>query len=277
MIDLGFLNDSNLFAQIEWHAEIDSTNTRAIALAGDAGVTTPCLIGAERQSAGRGRGNNRWWSGAGSLTFSLVLDPATDFVSTTIPPLEATQWPRLSLAAAVALCEVLADRAPRGRPRLKWPNDVHLEGRKVAGILMEAPPAAGNTARRLVLGMGVNVNNSLADAPEEIRNSAIALIDAMGKPTDRSELLCDWMRRFRDHARLLAQEDPELANAWRAFCLLAGQTVSLRAGERTVAGLCLGIDDQGALLIDTPAGTERCFGGVLVRVQPSPERNSAIG
>ena len=73
------LTESLLLARVEWHAEIDSTNTRALSYAGQAELPTPYLVGAEQQTAGRGRGGNRWWSATGALLVSVVLDPARDF------------------------------------------------------------------------------------------------------------------------------------------------------------------------------------------------------
>jgi len=270
-MDLDELRRSGLFAHVEWHPEIGSTNTRALELALDATAPTPALVGAERQTAGRGRGGNRWWSGVWALTFSLVLDPTQDFLGPEVPALTPAHWPRLSLVAALALCHQLDRMVPGVSAQLKWPNDVHVAGRKIAGILVETASVPGGSSR-LVLGMGVNVNNSLREGPAEIRDTACALVDLMGgpnvaAPVSRSRVLCGWMREFVELGQGLAQDDPLLPEGWRQRCPLAGRQVSLRAGDRTVSGLCLGIDDAGALLVDTPSGTERCFGGVLVRVQ----------
>ncbi|MFN7805649.1 MAG: biotin--[acetyl-CoA-carboxylase] ligase [Planctomycetaceae bacterium] len=277
MIDLEDLRRSGLFAHVEWHAEIGSTNTRALELANTNDLPTPILVGADRQSAGRGRGGNRWWSTEGALTFSLVLDPTQDFLGPDVPALTPAHWPRLSLVAALGLCHELDRLLPGATAQLKWPNDVHVAGRKLAGILIETVPGSASTPR-LVLGMGVNVNNSLRDAPPELRETACSLVDLMGGPffpvsprpgshptVDRLKLLCGWMREFTELAQGLAQDDPLLPEGWRQRCPLAGRQVSLQAGDRTISGLCLGIDDSGALLVDTPSGTERCFGGVLVR------------
>jgi BirA family biotin operon repressor/biotin-[acetyl-CoA-carboxylase] ligase len=177
------------------------------------------------------------------------------------------------------LCHELDRLLPGATAQLKWPNDVHVAGRKLAGILVETVPG-GATAPRLVLGMGINVNNSLRNAPPELQGTACALVDILGGPeqsggttttagsaVDSLRVLCGWMREFTELAQGLAQGDPLLPEGWRQRCPLAGRQVSLQAGDRTVSGLCLGIDDSGALLVETPSGTERCFGGVLVRVQ----------
>ena len=261
------LTESLLFARVEWHAEIDSTNTRALSYAGQAELPTPYLVGADQQTAGRGRGGNRWWSATGALLVSVVLDPARDFGGERAISIPTSSWPRLSLVAAVAWCDVLDRLRPRERVGLKWPNDVHLGGRKIAGILLESPPPVPGVGRRLVLGMGLNVNNTLAGAPPEVAGLATSLVDATGVTHDREALLVDWMESFQQRAGMLAEEDPALPEAWRARCVLAGSQVTLQSGGNELAGLCLGIDDSGALLIDTPAGTQRCHGGVLVRSQ----------
>ncbi|MFM8224134.1 MAG: biotin--[acetyl-CoA-carboxylase] ligase, partial [Planctomycetaceae bacterium] len=144
---------------------------------------------------------------------------------------------------------------------------VHWGWRKIAGMRLESPPPMPGVGRRLVLGMGLNVNNTLAGAPAEVAEVATSLVDATGATHDREELLLEWMGSFRERVAMLAEEDPGLPEAWRARCVLAGSQVTLQSGGNELAGLCLGIDDSGALLIDTPTGTQRCHGGVLVRSQ----------
>ncbi|MFM8581988.1 MAG: biotin--[acetyl-CoA-carboxylase] ligase [Planctomycetaceae bacterium] len=264
---VGGLTESLLFGGVEWHAEIDSTNTRALACAGRAELRTPYVVGADLQTAGRGRGGNRWWSATGALLVSVVLDPARDFGGGRAISIPTSSWPRLSLVAAVAWCDVLDELRPKKRVGLKWPNDVHWGGRKIAGILLESPPPMPGVGRRLVLGMGLNVNNTLAGAPAEVAEVATSLVDATGATHDREELLLEWMGSFWERVAMLAEEDPGLPEAWHARCVLAGSQVTLQSGGNELAGLCLGIDDSGALLIDTPTGTQRCHGGVLVRSQ----------
>lgn len=263
-IDLERLRRDPFVTSVEWHPALSSTNDHALKLAALDVLGTPLLILTDEQTAGRGRGNNRWWSGAGGLTFSLVLDP------TRIGPtsLRTEHWPRVALTAGVALCEAIVELAPHLDCGLKWPNDVLIAGRKVAGILVEIPPARPPVSRRLVLGMGVNVNNSLAEAPDEIRARGTALCDATGLEFDTTHVLLRWLARFADNLRALAEDDPQLPTHWQSRCVLTGKSVELQAGERTVRGVCQGIDTDGALLLDTPAGPERLYGGVLVRTSP---------
>jgi BirA family biotin operon repressor/biotin-[acetyl-CoA-carboxylase] ligase len=209
---------------------------------------------------------NRWWSDAGALTFSLVFDPHADQQSRGAPVLDSERWPRIALAAGVALCDVLQELLPNVPCSLKWPNDVLLAGKKVSGILVEVPPAHPPSPRRLVLGMGINVNNSLASAPVELQASGTSLCDAAGAAFDVTNVLIAWLNRFADRLHALAIADPGLPHRWQSLCALSGKMVELQSGNRAIRGTCRGIDTDGALLIDTPAGRERLHAGVLVRV-----------
>ena len=172
---------------------------------------------------------------------------------------------RVALTAGVALCDVLADIIPDVPCRLKWPNDVQLDGKKLAGILVDVPPADPEGRRRVVLGMGINVNNSLKTAPPEIQVVGAALCDALGNSFDATELLLAWLNRFADRLKELALDDQSLPDRWRSLCALMGTTVELQSGNRAIRGVCRGIDRDGALLVDTANGPERLYAGVHVR------------
>jgi BirA family biotin operon repressor/biotin-[acetyl-CoA-carboxylase] ligase len=245
-------------AALEYHDSIGSTNDRALELVREGGVTAPLLILAGRQTAGRGRGANRWWSSDGALTFSYVMRPPREF--------DRAKWPRLALVAAVSVCEVIRELAPERQPGVRWPNDVHVSGKKISGILVEVPAAASHEPR-LVLGIGLNVNNSLAGAPPEIAAVGTSLADLEGHPFDLTDVLLRLLEQIELQTARLAAGDPELVHQWQSLCLLEGRRVTLRLGEREVAGLCHGIAEDGSLEIETAAGRERFFGGVLVQVE----------
>ena len=144
-------------AKVECHSVIASTNDTAKQRAADAGCPLPLLVLADRQTAGRGRQSNRWWSDAGSLTFSVVVGAGQSRDNRSTPGLE-------SLSAAIAVVEAVAPALPGRDLGICWPNDVIVSGRKLAGILVEV---LGN--RRQVIGIGVNVNNHLQLAPDDVR------------------------------------------------------------------------------------------------------------
>jgi BirA family biotin operon repressor/biotin-[acetyl-CoA-carboxylase] ligase len=264
-LDIDRIRRASFVKSVEWHDRLPSTNDRGMALAAQPVLATPLLIAAGEQFAGRGRGTNRWWSDAGALTFSLVFDPHADQEFRGSPALAVDRWPRIALTAGVALCDVLQELLPHVPTGLKWPNDVLLGGKKVSGVLVEVPPAAPPHPRRLVLGMGINVNNSLAAAPVELQATGTSLCDAAGTHFDLTDLLIMWLNCFADQLHALATADPALPGHWQSLCALAGKTIELRSGNRTIRGLCRGIDMAGALLVDSETGTERLFSGVLVR------------
>jgi BirA family biotin operon repressor/biotin-[acetyl-CoA-carboxylase] ligase len=239
---------------VEVHSEIGSTNDRAVERSEEADLRCPCLILAARQSAGRGRSANSWWSAPGALTFSLVLEPRRIGLAT-------ESFPQVALAAGLAVCEVIERTLPGQPVGLKWPNDVFLCGKKVSGILLEAP---GIDSGRLIAGIGVNVNNSLTAAPDELRRTAISMIDVAGQPLDRTDVLIALLERLDLWLRALAANASQVFDRWRAYCVLTGKRVSLRVGARDVEGRCDGIDDSGRLIIATSEGPEAHRSGTIV-------------
>jgi BirA family transcriptional regulator, biotin operon repressor / biotin---[acetyl-CoA-carboxylase] ligase len=195
------------------HRVTDSTNERARALAA-AGAPHGTLVTAGEQTAGRGRQGRAWTAPPGSaVLMSVVLrDPG-----------EA-----LPLAAAVAVCEALPVEAS-----IKWPNDVWVERRKVAGVLVEGRPQEAWA----VLGVGVNVR----EAPP------LEEATALGHDVDVEELLA---RLLVSLERWLAAPLDEVLAAWRSRDALLGQAVRWRNGS----GKGAGIDESGALLVDTDSG-----------------------
>lgn len=241
----------------EFHPRLGSTSDRALELCRQPRLTTPLLVITPQQTSGRGRGSNRWLSQPGGLTFSLILEEHVAGI-----PLET--WPRISLIVGLAVCEALESLVPAGTFGLKWPNDVHLNGRKVCGILVEVPP--GQT-RRLVIGIGLNVNNSFGDAPPEIREIGTSLCDVAGDVIAPSNVLTELLIGTEEELGRLAGGDDGFATRWQSRCVLTGRTVHLRAGEKTVSGVCAGIDEDGALVLQTEHGRQRMYGGTVVGIE----------
>jgi len=156
--------------RVEWAPEMSSTSDRALQLAQDISLPTPMLVLTDRQTAGRGRGVNRWWSALGALTFTLIVDLPDSIL--------ARQRPQASLRSGLAVRQALAEFAPHLRWMLKWPNDLYLEGQKICGMLIES---SASRPSRLLIGIGVNVNNSFANAPEALREIATSLVDCTGR------------------------------------------------------------------------------------------------
>jgi BirA family biotin operon repressor/biotin-[acetyl-CoA-carboxylase] ligase len=202
------------------HRLTDSTNERAKQLAAD-GAPHGTLVTADEQTAGRGRQGRAWTSPPRSaVLMSLVLRELDE---------------RLPLTAAVALCEALPVEAA-----IKWPNDVWIEGRKVAGILVEGRPQEGWA----VLGVGLNVTTERF--PPELAETATSLYLA-GFTATPAQVLTDLLESL---SRWLGAPPARVLDAWRALDALKGERVRWTGGE----GIADGIDDSGALRVETASG-----------------------
>ena len=253
--ELARIPAETFIARVDYREEIPSTNSRALELTD--GQIGSVLVLADRQTAGRGRGGNAWWSADGALTFSVRLR-ASEFV---VPEY---RWPQLSLAAGLAVCEALEATLPVVTARIKWPNDVYVADRKVCGILVEA---ARFPAPTVVIGIGVNVNNSTTAAPPELRQRATALCDIAQSPVSRCDLLVSILRHLATRLAWLSDGAEDLQSTWSRRCLLTGRDVEIEQPAKKVIGRCRGIDADGALLVETSAGVERCLAGVVARFE----------
>jgi len=246
------LQNAREIGEFEFHNEIESTNSRGLQLASWPELVTPTVILAEKQTAGRGRGANQWWSAAGSLTFSIAFDNRDLGIG-------IAQWPKLSLLAGVSVCQTLENLVPGADLAIKWPNDVFLCGRKVCGILVET---VSKTNERVVVGVGLNVNNSFREAPVELREIANSLIDQFGQQQDRAEILLAIVRHMMANIRKLA-EGVDVSNQWQERCFLQSREVAIDTGTETVAGTCLGVADDGCLQIEVDGEIRKFFAGVV--------------
>jgi BirA family biotin operon repressor/biotin-[acetyl-CoA-carboxylase] ligase len=211
----------------------------------------PALIVADLQTAGRGRGSHRWWTGPGGIACSILLDGRS-------MGLTRAQGPILSLATALAVVDTVDPLLLSYTVGLHWPNDVFVAGRKLAGILVEVL-ATGEC----VIGIGLNANNTVDDAPAELRSVVATLRDLTGSPHDPTSILVALLRQLERHLRRAAVAPEEIGVRADALCLQKGSPLVLASGETTVTGRCQGIAPDGALVLDTPQGAQRFFSGTL--------------
>jgi BirA family biotin operon repressor/biotin-[acetyl-CoA-carboxylase] ligase len=231
--------------------ETVSTNDVADKLGRD-GVREGAVVFAETQTGGRGRLGRKWVSPAGKgLWFSVLLRPPWG-------PQDST---RLTLLGVTAVARALRE-ATGCVAEVKWPNDLLLRGRKVAGILLELL-AETDRIRHAVLGIGVDVNLVAEDFPAEIRRQATSLRLELGRAVDRAGLAVAVLRELdRDYRRALAGQFEAVAAEWESLCSTLGQYVAIRMGDRTVEGRAEAVDAGGALLVRTEFGRlERVSGG----------------
>ena len=244
--------------QVRAHETIDSTNDDALEFCRNNPCPVPLLVVTSRQTAGRGRGSNQWWSTAGALTCSLVIQPA-DF------GIAEQQWPKASLTTGLSICRALDSLASQQQVALKWPNDVWMNRRKICGILIEV--GGRRPAPKLVIGIGINVNNSFAGAPDDLQDIATSLVDTTGTVFELTEVLVGVLQELERQLARLRDDDQQLAAEWQARCALRGRSVELESGRQRIEGTCLGIDADGALMLQTSAGQERFFGGVITQIR----------
>jgi len=238
---------------IEVHDTIGSTNDRARALLDEAGGEGRAIV-AEQQTAGRGRRARSW-----------VSPPERNLmVSVAIRPRIAAgdAW-QLGAAAALAARDACGAFAPVA---LKWPNDiVALDGAKVGGLLLETTIDAGQVGQA-VIGIGLNVNWSRADMPVEIREGATSLCELAAVAIDRVELLNALLDALDTELIAVETGSTPLAR-YRDACVTLGTEVVVETATGRVEGRATGIDDGGALVVETRAGSIALTSGEILRLR----------
>jgi len=215
-------------------ASTTSTNDEAKHAAKDGAPSGSTWV-AEQQTAGRGRQGRVWVSPRGeNLLFSVL-------VRVTCPP---SRLPPIALVAGLAVRDAVALAAPEAGPRIKWPNDVLLDGKKVAGVLVEAI-TAGSRVQAVVIGVGINVHTR--DFPEDIAERATSIALASRVPPDRAAVLADVLACLDRDLHVVAALGLGLLRArLEAADALRGKRVRNDTGDEGTAG---GIDDDGRLLV----------------------------
>jgi BirA family biotin operon repressor/biotin-[acetyl-CoA-carboxylase] ligase len=222
---------------------IDSTNTQARQLAED-GAREGEIVIAEQQTRGRGRLGRVWVSPPFvNLYLSVVLRPE-------LPPVHA---PQMTLTAAVALADTVAYFTP-DPPAIKWPNDILVRGKKLAGILTESSVSA-ERINYVILGIGVNINFAHALMPEVIRGRATSLMECAGGTVSREAFLGRLIQHLDRCYGILGEAGfARIAPRWEAYFNLRGQRVRVEMGDETLAGVAKGIDSDGALIVEGERG-----------------------
>jgi BirA family biotin operon repressor/biotin-[acetyl-CoA-carboxylase] ligase len=253
------LSTSRLGRPCLYYDRLGSTNDEARHRA-ENGAPEGLLLVADEQTAGRGRLDRRWHAPPGSsLLMSLLLRPDL--------PLGRTG--QLSMCIGLGAVEGITEVTGLA-PRLKWPNDLTLNGRKLGGMLSEVQ-IAGAHLEYAILGLGINVNLSFADlAPDampdvqalyrELSASAISLSEALGQPVDRSVLLAAILRRSEArYDQLLGDraDGRSIKNAWAQVLETLGQEVSVTTLAETHRGHAVDVTLEGGLVLEDACGRRR--------------------
>ena len=229
---------------VRWLAETDSTQRVARELA-RAGAPEGTVVIAEAQTAGRGRLGRTWHSPRGvNLYCSIVLRPA-------LPPAAV---PQVALVAGAAVAAALA-ATPGVEPRIKWPNDVLIDGRKVAGVLTEME-AEVERVHHVILGIGVNLNASRSAFPPELRERATSVLLATGHRVDRAAVTARLLAALEArYGRFLEGGFEVVRSEWESYSCLTGTEVRVTSPDGEVAGRVAGLDADGALRLTRSDGT----------------------
>ena len=223
--------------------ETDSTNLQACRL-GDEGGDDGLVVIADRQSSGKGRMGRQWESPGGvNLYASILLRPP-------ILPFEA---PKLTFLSAVAVCRAITNCTGQ-QPTVKWPNDILLNGAKVAGLLNEMSSET-DQVHYVVLGIGVNLNMRADQFPADLRYPATSLAIATGQPVSRLDFTRTLLQEIDSLYHIyLEQGSAPIMSAWTDLCDLTGKPVQVDCNEVQIEGTMTGLAEDGALLVRTKAG-----------------------
>jgi BirA family biotin operon repressor/biotin-[acetyl-CoA-carboxylase] ligase len=225
---------------------IDSTNSEAerqlaSGRKGPFGIVSSC------QTKGRGRLGRAWHSAsADNLYLTVAFEP-------NIPP---QQLQHFTLWAGIHICRSLQNLVPNARLMIKWPNDLHCDGRKFAGMLTEAKMDA-DSIRSILFGIGLNVNSNPATYPADIRRTATSLYAIGGEELPLSHVAAQVAAATHAayQASILEEPSEDLAAAWAPLSSLSGKPVTALISGKEITGIASGIDESGALLLQSPDGS----------------------
>ena len=228
--------------------EVDSTSTYAKQWIASERVRLPALVIAERQTAGRGQQNKHWWSGSGSLTFTLVRNQPQEIENGL-----------LSIAVGIAVSESVSTMESSLTPKIKWPNDLILNGKKLAGILIERIGGMVET-----IGVGVNTNCDFQDANPDIANIATSILETSGRPVHQQSYLLKLLEAINswihDHS------SKGIIDTFMSISQFKkGETIFVKSSRfGTLQGQFNGIGSRGELILSVDGDNFRVESGSIV-------------
>ena len=237
--------------QINFYKTLSSTNGVAFEL-GRAGAQDGTVVIADEQTGGKGRIGRRWESPPFvNLYTSIILRP----------PIAPVRAHHLTFVAAVAVAECVA-KFLRRPPIVKWPNDILIDAKKVAGILLEMD-SEPDRVNFVVIGIGINVNLKPDALPAAVRDIATSLANATGAAVDRVEVACVLYSELEKWYKIYLDKGfSPVLDAWAGFFASEGKAVRVAACGRAIEGVCVGVDADGALLVRRRDGAlERVVSG----------------
>jgi BirA family biotin operon repressor/biotin-[acetyl-CoA-carboxylase] ligase len=234
------LMTSMIGKNIHYFKETESTNIIARDMAGS--VDEGTVVIAESQTGGRGRMGHKWISPEGGIWLSVVLKPR-------MQPLHA---PRITLLAGVAVANTI--RSYELPAKIKWPNDVLINGKKVCGILTEIG-AEMDSIQYVVVGMGIDANVDTETFPEDFRDSSTSLKNELGHDIDRVEFVQRLLSELESlYLKFQKGGFSSIMEEWRNLSATIGEWVKITTQTRAIYGEAVGVDSEGALILETGEG-----------------------
>ena len=238
------LNSRWLGQTIHFFQQLDSTNETAMELALEGSPEGTTVI-AEEQLRGRGRNNRIWHSPAGvGIYCSIILHP-------TLTPAKAQV---MTLMTAVAITKAVMQETSL-KPKIKWPNDILVNNKKVAGILLESK-VSSDQIEHAVIGFGINVNHTLADLPSKPMFEASSLGMELGEPVERGALTARILGELEGAYERLQQDDLiMILEQWRHFSATLGQPIRVWQRDKVIEGVAIDVTDEGGLEVRLKDGS----------------------
>lgn len=243
------LRTSFVGKHVVYRETTDSTQDIAISLA-DRLDSHGTVVIAEQQKNGRGRQKRKWLSPKGGIWLSVILKPGVPTAKITL----------LSFVAALAVCDAI--KATGLDARLKWPNDVMISGKKVAGILLDISAEAGHV-NYAIIGIGINANVDSAAVSARLDGTKIASIsDELGHSTSRLDLTRSLLENLEHYYLEMEQQGTgTILQEWKKRSDMLGRKVAVVQNNKTIQGLAADINDDGSLLLRTDGGDVNVVSG----------------
>jgi len=219
------------FGEIEYFSELDSTNSKALELS-ELNTTNGTVIVTDNQTAGRGRRDNKWSSTIGkSLTFSIIIYPNCSI----------DQISQYSIITGLAVSDTLSDIGLS--PKLKWPNDILIKGKKICGILIKSK-LSSKSIKSLVIGIGLNVNEELTDFSTDLRKISTSVNIEMNHEQVREQILASIVNNLNRLLNIIDDFGPQIEE-WEQRCAHMNREVSFHNNNDTIVGVFKGLTETG--------------------------------
>lgn len=241
---------------IYFHEHADSTNRMAKEMVTE-GVPAGTVVVAASQTAGRGQYGRAFNSPTGGLYFSLIAEPL-------LPPERISL---VTLATGLACRDVLHDRL-NVDARIKWPNDLYLDGKKVAGILCEHLGGSpySSACGKVIIGVGLNVNSKIEQFDPQLQPLVTTLLEYTGQTQDLAQLLDDLLRAIALCIKRLSLEQDRVLQEWQRYDLLKDRPVTYTNQNMEIEGIGLGLNPEGLYLIRDESNCQHAIVGGQLRL-----------